>query len=96
MGAVLGERGDDVPERGQRLVDARRLAQPLAARTRLALPLAARQVHQVQLAYAGNINKANLVYLQIYINRYITIFIPFIYPKLKLSQETKKMEFFQR
>lgn len=54
MGAVLGERGDDVPERGERLVDARRLAQPLAARACLALPLAARQVHQVQLAHAAS------------------------------------------
>lgn len=48
--AVLRQRGDDVPERGQRLVDARRLPQPLRRRARLSLPLAARQVHQVQLA----------------------------------------------
>lgn len=53
MRAVLGERGDDVPERGQRLVDARRLAQPVGRRARLALPLAARQIHEVQLPHAG-------------------------------------------
>lgn len=51
--AVLGERGDDVPQGGERLVDARRLAQTVGRRVRLALSLAARQVHQVQLAHAA-------------------------------------------
>lgn len=54
MRAVLGERGDDVPERGQRLVDARGLPQPLGGRARLALALAARQVHQVQLPHPAD------------------------------------------
>lgn len=53
MRAVLCERGDDVPERAERLVDAAGLAQPVGRGVGLALPLAARQVHQVQLAHAG-------------------------------------------
>ncbi|KAF9417502.1 hypothetical protein HW555_005425 [Spodoptera exigua] len=54
MRTVLGERGYDVPERGERLVDARGLPQALGGRARLALPLAARQVHQVQLAHSAD------------------------------------------
>lgn len=52
--AVLGEGRDDIAERGERLVDARRLAKPVGGRARLALPLAARQIHQIQLAHAAD------------------------------------------
>lgn len=55
MGAVLCERGDDVSQGGEGLVDAGSLAQSVRGGARFGLPLASRQVHEVQLAHAENI-----------------------------------------